>query len=167
MGHRASQADPAGKAAGGATAGIIDASPAPFFNSCMADENHSRTDAELAGMLDEPGGWMVRAEASAAIPQTQLRAALFQAFELSAAGLRVTQIVKAPDDAVALDVMQIHRLWWRLGLLGGLSSRLARLGSGRGLEIDQRRNCSTKLCLASQIPGSLLEGGGWDATACT
>jgi hypothetical protein len=85
----------------------------------MADENHSRTDAELAGMLDEPGGWTVRAEASAAIPQAQLRAALFQAFELSAAGLRVTQIVKAPDDAVALDVMQIHRLWWRLGLLGG------------------------------------------------
>ena len=116
--HWASQAKPpAGRAARGTTAGIIDGAPAPSSNSCMADENHSRTDAELAGLLDEPGGWMVQAEASAAIPQGRLRAALFQAFNLSSAGFRVTQIVKLPDNAIALDAMQIHRLWWRVGLL--------------------------------------------------
>ncbi len=97
----------------------MDGGLAPSSNSSMADEVHSRTDAELVGMLDEPAGWMVQADAAAALPQTHLRAALFQAFELTAAGLRVKQIVKAPDDQVALGVMQIHRLWWRLGLLGG------------------------------------------------
>lgn len=85
----------------------------------MASSDPQRSDNELFGMLDQPAAWMVRAGASPGIPQENLRAALFQAFEMSAADLHVTHIVKLPDDAIALEVMQIHRLWWRLGLLGG------------------------------------------------
>jgi hypothetical protein len=71
----------------------------------------------LFDILEQPAAWMVRAGASPSISQGNLRAALFQAFEMSAADLHVIHIVKLPDDAVVLEVMQIHRLWWRLGLL--------------------------------------------------
>ena len=85
----------------------------------MEGAPQNKTDDELFGMLDQPAVWMVRAGASPAIPQGNLRAVLVQAFELSAADLRITHIVKLPEDAVVVGVMQIHRLWWRLGLLGG------------------------------------------------
>lgn len=85
----------------------------------MGEECQGRTDAELADILDEPGRWVVRAGEAPGIPEADLRAALFQAFSLSGAGFRVTNIVKVPDDAVVVGVAQIHRLWWRIGLLGG------------------------------------------------
>jgi hypothetical protein len=85
----------------------------------MGEERDGRTDSELAGILDEPGRWVVRAGEAAGISEANLRAALFQAFNLSGAGFRVTNIGKVPDDAVVVSVAQIHRLWWRIGLLGG------------------------------------------------
>ena len=83
----------------------------------MDDENPRKTDAELLGMLDEPGGWMVQAGVAPAVPQGSLREALRQAFDLSAAGHAITQVVMLPDDAIVISTTQIHRLWEALGLL--------------------------------------------------
>jgi hypothetical protein len=83
----------------------------------MENDNPRRTDAELLGMLDEPGGWMVWAGAAAAVPQGSLREALRQALDLSASGLSVMHIVKLPNDAIFVSATQIRRLWQALGLL--------------------------------------------------
>jgi hypothetical protein len=83
----------------------------------MQDDNPRRTDAELMGMLDEPGGWMVQAGASPAVPQGSLREALRQAFDLSAAGHVITHIGKLPDDAIRISETQMRRLWQGIGLL--------------------------------------------------
>jgi hypothetical protein len=96
---------------------VVDSLRARPFNAQMEAEAQTRTDAQLVDMLEEPGGWMVRAGASPATPQGTLRAALFQAFDLSADGVPITQIVKLPDDAIMVSASQIRRLWQRLGLL--------------------------------------------------
>jgi hypothetical protein len=83
----------------------------------MEAEAQTRTDAQLVDMLEEPGGWMVRAGTAPATPQGNLRAALLQAFDLSADGVPVTHIVKLPDDAIVVSASQIRRLWRRLELL--------------------------------------------------
>ena len=84
----------------------------------MRVERQQKADAELAGILDQPGTWMVKAEAATAVPEPSLHDALFQAFKMTSEGLRVTHIVQLPNNTVVLDVTQIHRLWWRVGLLG-------------------------------------------------
>ena len=60
---------------------------------------------------------MVRAGTAPATPQGNLRAALFQAFDLSADGVPVTHIVILPDDTIVVSASQIRRLWRRLELL--------------------------------------------------
>ena len=95
----------------------VDSWRARPFNAQMEAEAHTRTDAQLVDMLEEPGGWMVRAGTAPATPQGNLRAALFQAFDLSADGVPITHIVKLPDDAIMVSASQICRLWQRLGLL--------------------------------------------------
>jgi len=102
----------------GATAGSIDYSLSRISNKPMRVERQQKADAELAGILDQPGTWMVKAEAATAVPEPSLHDALFQAFKMASDGLRVTHIVQLPDNTVVLDVTQIHRLWWRVGLLG-------------------------------------------------
>jgi hypothetical protein len=86
-------------------------------NRHVHDNNPSRTDAELMGLLDDPRGWMVRAGAELAVPQGSLRGALRQAFDLSAAGRAITHIVKLPDAAIVISATQMRRLWQALGLL--------------------------------------------------
>jgi hypothetical protein len=86
-------------------------------NRAMNDDNPRKTDAELLGMLDEPGGWMVRARAAPAVPQGSLREALRQALDLSASGFSVMHIVKLPNDAIFLSATQVRRLWEALGML--------------------------------------------------
>jgi len=102
----------------GVTVGTIDYGPSRVSNNPMRVDRQQKADAELAGILDQPGTWMVRAEAAAAVPEPSLHDALFQAFKMTSEGLRVTHIVQLPNDAVVLDATQIHRLWWRVGLLG-------------------------------------------------
>jgi hypothetical protein len=96
---------------------VVDSLSACPLNEQMEVEAQTRTDAQLVDMLEEPGGWMVRAGASPATPQGNLRGALFQAFDLSADGVPITHIVKLPDDAIVISATQIRRLWRRLGLL--------------------------------------------------
>jgi hypothetical protein len=47
----------------------------------------------------------------------QRREALRQAFNLSAAGLAITHVVKRPDDAIEISAPQIRRLWQWIGML--------------------------------------------------
>jgi hypothetical protein len=83
----------------------------------MNDDNPRKTDAELLGMPDEPGGWMVWVGAAPAVPQGSLRQALRQALDLSASGPSVMHIVKLPNDAIFVSATQTQRLWQALGLL--------------------------------------------------
>jgi len=83
----------------------------------MDADNPRRADAELLGMLDDRGGWMIRAGAEQAVPQASLRQALRQALDLSASGLSVMHIVKLPNDAIFISATQIQRLWQALGWL--------------------------------------------------
>jgi hypothetical protein len=82
----------------------------------MNDDNPRKADAELLGMLDEAGGWMVRAGATPAVPQGSLREALRQARDLSASGFSVMHIVKLPNDAIFVSATQVCRLWKALGM---------------------------------------------------
>jgi hypothetical protein len=83
----------------------------------MDEDNPHQTDAELLGLLNEQGGWMARAGAAPAVPRGSLREALRQAFNLLAAGLAITHIVKLPDDAIEISAPQIRRLWQWIGRL--------------------------------------------------
>lgn len=102
----------------GVTFGTIDYSLSGVSDDPMRVDRQQKADAELAGILDQPGTWMVRAEAVAGVPEPSLHDALFEAFKMTSEGLRITHIVQLPNEAVVLDVSQIHRLWWRVGLLG-------------------------------------------------
>jgi hypothetical protein len=83
----------------------------------VEEDNPSRTDAELMGLLDDPSGWMVWAGDASAAPRGSLREALSQAFDLSEDGFAITHIAKVPDDVIVISLTQIRRLWQALGLL--------------------------------------------------
>ena len=61
------------------------------YNLPMQDDNPRKTDVELLSMLDEPSGWLVRIGAKLMVPQGNLREALPQALDVSAAGREVTR----------------------------------------------------------------------------
>jgi hypothetical protein len=76
----------------------------------MGEDTPRRTDAELFGMVDEPGDWVVWAGRKTVGPQPSLRAALGKAYDLSAAGYFLIRIVMLPDDSVVIDATRMARL---------------------------------------------------------